>query len=299
MGAIVDTVAPGPMVGRDGERRVVGEAIRRAAGGQAQVVAICGESGIGKSRLAKEALQSAGGSGFRALESAAGRLHRDLSYAPIVAALRPLTADAALVTGLSDLARLFDGLQVPPLVPLGDPGLERTRMFEAVRRLVERASARAPLAILIDDLHWADPATVALLHYVVRALPRQRFLLLLTYRADKADEDLTELLTALQRADMLTLVELAGLDAAAVGDLAAAVLGGPAPAALPDMLVRRSGGVPLFARAIIMRLIETGGLLRSAGRWVLGPDAAAGVPALVSTLLRCKIEELPADARRV
>ena len=83
--------------------------------------------------------------GFRTLESAAARLQRDLSYAPIVEALRPLVAEAALVEGLSDLARLFDGLRVPPLVPLGDPGLERTRMFEAVRRLIERASARLPV----------------------------------------------------------------------------------------------------------------------------------------------------------
>jgi DNA-binding CsgD family transcriptional regulator/tetratricopeptide (TPR) repeat protein len=287
------------MVGRDAEWRIVGEAVRRSAEGRAQVVAICGESGIGKSLLAREALRSARTRGFRTLQSAAGRLHRELSYAPIVDALRPLVADAALVAGLSDLGRLFDGLRVPPLVALGDPGLERTRMFEAVRQLVERAAARAPLAILIDDLHWADPGTVALLHYMVRALPRQRFLFLVTYRTDEAGEELRELLTALRRAEMLTPVELGGLGAAAVGDLARAVLDGPAPAALQDMLLRRSGGVPLFVRAIVLRLIETGGLSRSAGRWVLRPGAAAEVPALASTLLRAKIEGLPPDARQV
>lgn len=299
VGAIVDTGTAGPLVGRDAESRILGDAISRADGGRAQVVAICGETGIGKSRLAREALRSAGTRGFRTLESAAGRLHRDLSYAPIVEALRPLVADAALVDGLSDLARLFDGLRVPPLVALGDPGLERTRMFEAVRRLVERASTRAPLVILIDDLHWADPGSVALLHYMMRGLPRQRFLLLVTYRADEASEELHELLTALQRGEMLTLVELAGLDAAAVDALAAVILGGPAPAALREMLVRRSGGVPLFVRAIVLWLIETGGLFRSAGRWVLGPGAAAEVPALVSTLLRTKIEGLSPGARQV
>ncbi|HEY3004601.1 MAG TPA: AAA family ATPase [Kribbellaceae bacterium] len=299
MGAVVDTAIPGPLVGRSAELRTLADAIRRVAEGRAQIVAISGEAGIGKSRLAREALRSAGTRGFRTLESAAGRLHRDLSFAPIVEALRPLVAEPALVGGLSDLARLFDGLRVPPLVALGDPGLERTRLFEAVRALIERASARLPLAMLIDDLHWADPGSLALLHYVVRALPRQRCLFVVTYGPDKVNEELRELITAMQRAERLTTVELTGLDAAAVGDLAAVLLDGPAPAALQEMLVRRSGGVPLFVRAMILRLIETGILFRTGGRWVLGPAAAAEVPALVSTLLRGRIEALPPAPRRV
>jgi DNA-binding CsgD family transcriptional regulator/tetratricopeptide (TPR) repeat protein len=278
---------------------VLDEAIGRADAGSIQVVAISGEGGIGKSRLAWEALRSAETRGFRTLESAAGRLHRDLSYAPIVEALRPLVADAALVEGLSDLARLFDGIRVPPLIALGDPGLERTRMFEAVRVLIERASTRMPVAILIDDVHWADPGTLALLHYLVRGLSQRRCLFLITYRADEPSDQLRELLSALQRAETLTLIELAGLEAAEVADLCEALLDGPAPAALRDMLVRRSGGVPLFVRAIVLRLIETGALFRGSGRWVLGAGAAAEIPALVSTLLRSKIEVLSPAARQV
>jgi DNA-binding CsgD family transcriptional regulator/tetratricopeptide (TPR) repeat protein len=295
----VGIAASGPLVGRVAELAVLNEAIERAAAGSAQVVAISGEGGIGKSRLASEGSRSSGARGFRTLESAAGRLHRDLSYAPVVEALRPLIAEAALVDGLSDLARLFDGIRVPPLVALGDPGLERTRMFEAVRVLIERASIRQPIAMLVDDVHWADRGTLALLQYVVRGLSRRRCLFLLTYRADEASQELRELLSALQRAETLTLIELAGLQATEVEDLAEALLDAPAPAALRDMLVRRSGGVPLFVRAIILRLIETGALFRSSERWVLGAGAAAEIPALVSTLLRRKIEVLSAAARRV
>jgi hypothetical protein len=121
---------------------------------------------------------------------------------------------------------------------------------------------------------------------VVRGLSRRRCLFLLTYRADEASAELRELLSALQRAETLTPVELAGLEAAEVEDLAEALLDGPAPAPLREMLVRRSGGVPLFIRAIVQRLIESGALFRSSGRWVLGAGAAAEVPALVGTLLR-------------
>src|SRR4029453_6161541 len=145
------------------------------------------------------------------------------------------------------------------------------RMFEAVRTVIERASGRLPLAIFIDDVHWADPAPLALLHYLVRGLPQRRCLILLTYRADQAGDELHELLNVLQRAETLTPVELTGLDAAGVEQLAAAMLDGPAPATLRDMLDRRSGGVPLFVKATVERLIETGVLVRSGGRWVLGP----------------------------
>jgi predicted ATPase len=299
MAAVVDIGTRGPLVGRVAELNILSSASGRAAAGSVQVVTISGEAGIGKSRLPREGLRVARESGFRTLESAAGRLQRDLSYAPIVEALRPLIAEAALVEGLSDLARLFDGLRVPPLVALGDPGLERTRMFEAVRRLIERASARLPLAIFIDDVHWADLGTLALLHYLVRGLTERRWLLLLTYRADQAGDELRELLTALQRAETLTPVELTGLDATGVGNLAAAVLDGPAPTTLRDMLDRRSGGVPLYVKATVQRLIETGVLFRSGGRWMLGPGAIAEVPAVVSTLLRDKIKALPPPARRV
>ncbi len=299
MAAVVDIGTTGPLVGRVAELNILGLAIGRAAAGLVQVVAISGEAGIGKSRLAREGLRAAREKGFRTLESAAGRLQRDLSYAPIVEALRPLVADAALVEGLSDLARLFDGLRVPPLVALGDPGLERTRMFEAVRTLIERASARLPLAIFIDDLHWADPGTLALLHYQVRGLRQRRCLFLLTYRADQAGDELGELFNGLQRAETLTPVELTGLDAAGVEQLAAAMLGGPAPATLRDMLDRRSGGVPLYVKATVERLIETGVLIRSGGRWVLGPGAVTEVPAVVSILLRDKIKALPPTALRV
>jgi hypothetical protein len=299
MAAVVDIGTAGPLVGRVAELNILGVASGRAAAGSLQVVAICGEAGIGKSRLAREGLRAAGEKGFWTLESAAGRLHRDLSYAPIVEALRPLVADAALVEGLSDLARLFDGLRVPPLVALGDAGLERTRMFEAVRTLIERASARLPIAIFVDDLHWADPGTLALLHYLVRGLPHRRCLFLLTYRTDQASDDLYELVSALQRAETLTPVELTGLDAAGVERLAAAVLDGSAPPALLEMLNRRSGGVPLYVKAIVLRLIETGGLFRSGGRWVLGPRAAARLPAVVTTLLHEKIKALPPPARGV
>ena len=81
---------------------------------------------------------------------------------------------------------MFAGLHLPPPEPLGDAALERTRLFEAVSRLVERIAAERPVVLLVDDLQWADAASLELLHYVARSLGTRRVLLLGAYRLDEA-----------------------------------------------------------------------------------------------------------------
>ena len=90
--------------------------------------------------------------------------------------------------GLPDLSRLFGNLALHPPSSLGDPALERTRLFEAVARLVD-GGGRSATCDLDRDLHWADHASLDLLHYVARGLADQRVLLLGTYRLDEARAD--------------------------------------------------------------------------------------------------------------
>ncbi|MBO0851770.1 MAG: ATP-binding protein, partial [Pseudonocardia sp.] len=164
------------LVGRDAELRALDAVLDRALGGQAQVVALSGPAGVGKSRLAQGCLSAAHGRGFLPLVGVSGALQQDLSYAPLVEALRPVVREGsapggpAFVEGLLDLGRLFGDLSLPPGPALGDPGLERTRLFESVCRLLQRASDRQPLAMLLDDAHWADRGSLAMLHYLVRGL---------------------------------------------------------------------------------------------------------------------------------
>lgn len=213
--------------------------------------------------------------------------------------MRPLVHDAALVEDLPDLGRLFGGLSLPAAPALGDAGLERTRLFESVCRLLERASARRPLVLLLDDVHWADRGSLALLQYVVRGLTACPLLVLLTYRDDEADEVLGELLAGLRRAGVLTELSLPGLTDQAVGMLACHLLNGEAPPGLLDMLAARSGGLPLFVGALVGSLVESGALHRDDGRWALAARASEAVPPEVSALLRSRIERLSVHARQV
>ena len=131
-------------------------ALERAAAGSGGALLLAGEAGIGKSRLAMEALTLARQRGFITLGGAAYPLQTDLAYAPVLEALGPFLAGleparlAALVGGLPDLGRLFAGLHLPPPQSLGDAALERTRLFEAVSRLVERVADQQPVALLVD-----------------------------------------------------------------------------------------------------------------------------------------------------
>src|SRR5260221_546180 len=162
-----------PLVGRGAEMDRLAAQLSRAAGGQGCAMFLVGDAGIGKTRLAHEALALARERGFLVLEGSAYALEGRLAYAPILAAFGPFLRrldsprQARLVSGLPDLGRLFTDLRLPAPLPLGDPALEKTRLFEAVARLLERLTRETPVFLFLDDLHWADPASIELLHYLI------------------------------------------------------------------------------------------------------------------------------------
>ncbi|HKE99202.1 MAG TPA: AAA family ATPase [Actinomycetes bacterium] len=292
-------------MGRSEELGRVLAALDRAAAGSGGALLLAGEAGIGKSRLALEALALARRRGFVTLEGAAYPLQADLAYAPVLEALGPFLAglepgrQGALVRGLPDLGRLFAGLRLPPPEPLGDAALERTRLFEAVARLVERVSAEQPVALLVDDLHWADAASLELLHYLARGLRTQRVLLLGTYRLDEARTDprLRALVRSLQRLGLAEELPVRGLGPEVVAELARALLGGEPPAALLAALRERAGGMPLFVTALVRGLLDSGELLRGGGAWALRSVSLTALPPVVRDLVLARLERLDPAGR--
>jgi DNA-binding CsgD family transcriptional regulator len=268
---------------------------------------LAGEEGIGKSRLAAEALVLARRRGFLTLNGTAYALHTDLAYAPLLEAVGPFLADlpagrlGQLVRGLPDLSRLFGNLALPLPARLGDPALERTRLFEAVARLVERIAAERPLALWIDDLHWADHASLDLVHYLARGLADQRVLLLGTYRLDEArvHPRLRSLVRSLQRLGLAAEMTLTPLSADAVAKLATAILDGTPPEALLSFLQDRAAGTPLYVAALIRGLREGGELLRTGDAWVVGSGSLSAVPPVVRDLVLDRLERLDVGERTV
>ncbi|MDQ6899305.1 MAG: AAA family ATPase [Candidatus Dormibacteraeota bacterium] len=267
---------------------------------------VSGEVGIGKTRLAEEAVALARSRGFLALCGSCSPLEGGISYAPILEAvgvhLRQVSREAltALTMGLSDLGRLFAGLKLPPPEPLGDPALEKARLFEAVTRLLERLTAKSPVALLLDDAHWADTASLEMLGHAVRSLASSRFLLIITYRSDSIHpHQVRPFLQLLRRALRIDEVRLGRLQPAETAALARDLLGGEPEQALVELVVARSAGTPLFARTILQAMVEVGHAVKTASGWMLASTSDHMLPPLLRELMLQRLEELPSIGRRV
>ncbi|WP_163569758.1 ATP-binding protein [Fodinicola feengrottensis] len=279
------------LVGRHAERAALLESLDAAQASSGRTVLLRGEAGIGKSRLAADALAVAAKRGFAVLQARAHPLRAGLAYAPIVEAVRPrlgamARAEAAqLLAGLDDLGRLLvhPALTVPE--PATDPEMARARMFEAVAQLVERIADRRPTVLFVDDLHWADRGSVELLHYLGRKTAGLRLLVLGSYRGDEMSDGLRELATGVRdNGHELALAPLA--DAAVAAELTTDLLGATPPAELLQAVTERAKGVPLFVAA----LVKTGG------------DAAlesGQLPVIVRDVVLDRLRRLRAPERRL
>src|SRR5579864_1804298 len=208
-----------PLLGRTTELSTLIKVYHSAQRGQTQAVLLEGEVGIGKTRLSTEFLAWAEMEGADVLRGQAFETGGHLPYRPVIEALRPRIErenapdDLLSDTWLAELARLLPELRdrYPDLpVPIGDKSVARNRLFEAVVRLGQALAARAPLVLFIDDLQWADTASLDVLHYLARRFAGRETpaLLLLALRIGEREmrPALAEWQTSLERA--LPLIRL-------------------------------------------------------------------------------------------
>jgi len=248
------TAAP-EMVGRDAELALLHEALRRAEEGQPASLLVAGEAGIGKSRLTTEFRQ-------RLADDATVLTGWCLDYGSTPAPFGPLPA---ILRGLlAELGESADdaagpsrnALQLVLPDPAGTP-LDRSTvrpeaLGETIANLLEAASAARPVVVIVEDLHWADAATLSMLSFLLRALAGRRVLFVLTCRTDEVRRGgaVRTFLAESERARLLDRITLARLDAGAVRELAVG-LRGPLDDATIAHLVQRSEGVPFFVEELV------------------------------------------------
>src|SRR5579863_8477089 len=172
------TLLDGPLLGRTTELSTLIKAYHTVQRGQTQVVLLEGEAGIGKTRLATEFLAWAEMEGADVLQGQAFETGGRLPYQPVIEALRPRIErenapdDMLSDMWLAELSRLLPELndRYPDLpAPTGDKSVARNRLFEAVARLGQALAARTPLVLFIDDVQWADAASLDVFHYLARS----------------------------------------------------------------------------------------------------------------------------------
>jgi len=272
-----------PFAGRVLAVEVLDAGWKRACVERRQFILVSGEPGIGKTRIVTELARRVSGEGAAVL---LGRCFEDIRapYGPFLEALSHLIAHApgallaehVAVAG-GELARLVPDLRrrVPdvPAPLVGDPEVERLRLFEAVDDLLARTGEAAPVLVILDDLQWADVASVALLSWLATAARHSRMAIVATYRDTDVNRThpLGRALADLRRAAGVERVSLGGLDTAEVSLLLEKAGGEPLTAEtrpLVTLLEAETEGNPFFVGEVLRHFVESGVIHHDGVRWV-------------------------------
>jgi DNA-binding SARP family transcriptional activator len=288
-----------PLVGRSKELARLEAAVGRARVGQGGAVLVIGEPGIGKTRLIEELVARAEAGGFGSAWGGALEGGGTPAYWPWVGVIRDLmsAADAAMLTeamglGASELAQVVPEvkeitgpLEAPPAL---DPETARLRLFEAIGGVLVSISRRLrPLVVVLDDLQWADVASLQLLGFLAPRLRASSLLVLGTYRPAEVGpaHPLAESLAALSRHQVSDRIELSGLEEGDVAELITARTGTTPRKELVRTVTARSEGNPFFV-AELARLLASDRAEDDAA-------LATQVPAGVRDVVRRRLAKLP------
>jgi adenylate cyclase len=313
-----------PLVGRERELRRMEAAFDDMRAGRAQVLSLIGEPGAGKSRLQREffaRLEATGRLAGTVIRRAACSSLGEQTYGAVAGLLRDAygvepgdsvdLARSKLAAGLETLGVAAEE-RAPMLAAIAQVlGLERDdvrtrhlppeqlkrQIFMATGILTERRLAIGPLVLLVEDLHWADAASIELLGALADRLADRPLLVLLMYRPTLEPDAL-----GTSRAPH-TAIEVAPLSRADSLDLLTAWFGdstGQIPESLRATILRQAGGNPLYLEEVVRALVAAGVLVRDGERWRCAEDAATRpVPSTLHGLLLARLDRLEATERRV
>ena len=299
-------------VGRHAEIELLHRALERAAAGRGQVVAIVGEAGVGKSRLFYEFTHSHRVSGWLIVESGSVSYGKATTYLPAIDLLkgyfkiedrddqrqirdkvigRVLGLDRALESQLTPILALLDVPVDDAAWGAVDPPQRRQRTLDAVKRLLLRESQVQPLLLVIEDLHWIDGETQALLDNLADSLGSLRALLLVNYRPEYENR--------WGKKTYHTQIRLQSLPPESTEELLRALLGdAPGLEPLEQMLRRR--GNPFFLEETVRTLVETKALEGTRGAYrLVRPVNSLQIPATVQATLAARIDRLAPDDKQL
>ena len=297
-------------VGRDRELDHLHQALHWAETGHGQVVALVGEPGVGKSRLVSECLHAPWMQGWLVLESHSVSYGQATAYLPVIDLLKGycqiedrdeprqmrekvvgklLGLDTALQPTLPAMLSLLDVPVEDAAWHALDPSQRRQCTLEAVTRLLLRESHVQPLLVIVEDLHWIDTETQALLDTLVERLPTARLLLLVNYRPEYSHGWGSKTSYSQLRLDALRPDSAEALLRALLGDD-----GRLAP--LKQRLIEQTEGNPFFLEESVRTLIETQVLAGEPGAYCLTkPMQTLQIPATVQAVLAARIDRLPSE----
>jgi len=261
-------------VGRQRELTELRAAFDQIQANGGRVAMLAGEPGIGKTRTSAQLAAYATGRGAVVLWGRCQEGGGAPAYWPWTQALRAYVRDipverlerelgvgaATIAEIVPELRSRIEGLSAESSL---DPEAARFRLFDAIASFLRGMATTSPILLVLDDLHWADPASLKLLAFVAGELGSACMLIVGTYRDAEVHRrhPLSATLTELQRSGVLQRTTLRGLGRPEVEDFVARWFGGDTPpAGLVDAIHRQTEGNPLFVSEAVRLLVEEGGL---------------------------------------
>jgi len=313
--AMPQMMSAGAIIGRESEIARLEEALNALSMGQGQVLCIEGDTGLGKTRLMADLLQKAMLRGVRTLVGNAISTGQSTPYHPwreilnVLFGLQPAWPAMQQAMQIQTMLQWINPEWIPRVPLLGDllglqiPDTPMTAGFDARMRhesrmallsdLLARMAAQQPLLILLEDCHWADEASLALLASLARGLSGTRLMLVATYRP--SDDPDHPVLPALANAVRVNLGELSP---AAVQALITARLGAELPIELLSLIQERAQGNPLFVEELTETIRETSKLQAVAGQWVLASTGGAQkLPDTIQGVVLARLDRLEVEPR--
>ncbi|MBV2354028.1 AAA family ATPase [Streptomyces sp. J2-1] len=283
------------LVGRDPQLGLLERAVSDARQGRGGVVFLVGEAGVGKSRLAAEAVGGALGAGMRVLRGRSSTTGPAVPFRPLTEALMSLFRGGE---PMDDLALGPYRPVLGRLIPDWDTGERDSSSMvilgEAVLRLLIAASRGQGQLLLLEDLHDADPETLGVLEYLVDNLEYTPVLLLATVRTDFSDA--LDLAQSARRRGAAALVELPPLTRPQVHDMIAAQLGTRTPEDVPEPVLRRlwedSAGSPYLVEELLQSMIGSGTLVQGLDGWRAVGDLRSDVSSTLARGILRRIDRL-------
>jgi DNA-binding CsgD family transcriptional regulator/tetratricopeptide (TPR) repeat protein len=285
-------------VGRIAELTELELAVREATAGRPALVLLGGESGVGKTRLVGELerrlsagdVDGDGGAVLVLRGEAVEQGDGELPYAPLLSALRPIVRGRhAALDNLAPGSRRQLAALVPALDdggPRGDPDDAggQLRLFEALLELLHLLSESSPVALILEDMHWADRSTRTFVAFLARSLRHERLAILLTYRSDELHRRhaLRPLLAELERLEGARRIELDPFDRDELAEALTDILGASPGPELVARLFTRSEGNPLYTEELL----------------AAGLDGRGSAPQSLRDAFMSRIERLSEDAQR-
>lgn len=285
------------MVDRDEEVAAVREAISGATSGAGRLIFVLGEAGMGKSRLTGEARTIAAAAGLAILRGRAVDRVAPTPYRPLVEAVQPALLHTAGEEGAGGPHHRALRSLLTERQQLGEAG--ELVVAESLARMLGAMGGSRGCLLLLEDLHWADPETLAVVEYLADHLGDQRALVLASVRSGEASpaERLARTLRERRAADVISLQRLGPEGTERM--LAACLGSSTAPAEVRRFVHEHAEGVPLFVEELVAGLVDSGALARSGGGWEVGAPLSPVVPLTYVEAIRRRLDTLSLADREV